>query len=184
MDLVKKRPDAKPGQLAGHKRKSDAEPSKNPITKEVRERLDAMSPTEKTIEKAKNADRLTVCRAILQLRATAEYQSASKAEQDRVQEACVCIEPHLRLLRDWVDRENIKGHPNKTSPWDVGVILPHHPNATTYAQELRNGPAQDTVNTKNAAIQPAMQKIRNKLYPPTTNRSSPLRSALMPLMMT
>jgi hypothetical protein len=53
---------------------------------EVRARLDAMSATEKTIENAKNADRQAVRRAIIQLRETAEYQSASKAEQDTLVE--------------------------------------------------------------------------------------------------
>ncbi|GFF61726.1 hypothetical protein IFM51744_10775 [Aspergillus udagawae] len=45
-----------------------------------------MSATEKTIENATNADRQAVHRAIIQLRATAEYQSASKAEQDTLVE--------------------------------------------------------------------------------------------------
>lgn len=63
------------------------------------------------------------------------------------------------MLRIWVDHENVMDHPNKASPWNVGVIHPNQPNAITYSQKLRNGPARDLVNKKIAAYQTAMGKI-------------------------
>lgn len=86
MSLVKKRPGARPGQYSGQKRKAEHELSSNPLTKKVRERINAMTPVEKRIEDAKVADRAAVRRAITKLKKKAEWLNANPEERSHLEE--------------------------------------------------------------------------------------------------
>ncbi|RHZ59455.1 uncharacterized protein CDV56_108105 [Aspergillus thermomutatus] len=79
----------------------------------------------------------------------------------------------IKQLRKWVDKENIVDHPQKSSPWNIGTVHPHHPNAITYAQKFRSGPARDQVDDKMKKILAVMQKIRDKLEPPQPPKPKP-----------
>jgi hypothetical protein len=75
------------------------------------------------------------------------------------------IDDDFHKLDRWLQNEIIKDNPEKTSPWEIGLIHPDHPTAITYAQKLRSGPAKDITPKKMAAIQTAIQKLRAKVYP-------------------
>jgi hypothetical protein len=76
----------KPGTTAGRKRKPAEELSKNPHTKKARDRMANMNPIEAEIERAKNADRQAVTRALKALRTTSAYKNASREEKTGMEE--------------------------------------------------------------------------------------------------
>jgi hypothetical protein len=76
---------AKPGTGAGGKRKAEDELSQNPHTSRGRARVAAMTDVEKTIERAKNADRQAISRATTKMKSSATYQNASSEEQKNME---------------------------------------------------------------------------------------------------
>lgn len=79
-------PGAKPGTMAGIKRKATSNLSTNPNTIKARKRLASMSPAEQAVERAQNADRQAVRRAQAALRGNAAWAQAEQSVRSAMEE--------------------------------------------------------------------------------------------------
>jgi hypothetical protein len=85
----------KPGTTTGHKRKPESQLSTHPHTKRQRERYKKLSPIQRAVANAKNADNMAIHRAYRSLKQRKDFQNASLEAQELLK-----VETRQNTLRD------------------------------------------------------------------------------------